>query len=146
MTIIVPSMNQSMIGFAQVLTTAAEERLPIDICDLFLRFTLDSFKDLGICDARYLNHSSSISAAPNLAIRLVDCRGARFLTKSGDFRLSIMIGWKLIEWLNIGSMGKRMKESCQVLDEFIYPLIDKRLADSSRKPDLDAKESSHRTC
>ncbi|KAH9450497.1 hypothetical protein MJO29_009815 [Puccinia striiformis f. sp. tritici] len=149
-TIIVPSMNQSMIGFAQVLTTAAEERLPIDICDLFLRFTLDSFvrmtfsKDLGICDARYLNHSSSISAAPEPSDSTSRFAEALDFSQSQvDFRLSIMIGWKLIEWLNIGSMGKRMKESCQVLDEFIYPLIDKRLADSSRKPDLDAKESSH---
>ncbi|KNE98919.1 hypothetical protein PSTG_07764 [Puccinia striiformis f. sp. tritici PST-78] len=149
-TIILPSVNRSMIGFAQVLTTAAEQGLTIDICDLFFRFTLDSFvrmtfsKDLGICDAGYLSHSGLSTALPQLTDPTTEFPKAFDLAQNQmDFRLTATPGWQLLEWLNIGSMGKRMKESCQILDEFVYSLIDQRLADLSRKPDLHDKESSH---
>ncbi|POW16399.1 hypothetical protein PSHT_06788, partial [Puccinia striiformis] len=101
-------------------------------------------KDLGICDAGYLSHSGLSTALPQLTDPTTEFPKAFDLAQNQmDFRLTATPGWQLLEWLNIGSMGKRMKESCQILDEFVYSLIDQRLADLSRKPDLHDKESSH---
>ncbi|EFP83988.2 uncharacterized protein PGTG_09701 [Puccinia graminis f. sp. tritici CRL 75-36-700-3] len=140
-TIISPSVNQSIDGLTQVLCSAHKENRTVDICDLFFRFTLDSFirmtfgKDLGILGAEYGSHSES--SAPEFA-RAFDVAQDQL-----DFRLAMVVGWELIERLNVRSMGQRMKESCRILDEFVYSLIDERLANLSHKSDFQDQDPSH---
>ncbi|PLW23395.1 hypothetical protein PCASD_11889 [Puccinia coronata f. sp. avenae] len=132
--VIVPSTNQSMMGLAKLLTSAAEEKCAIDMCDLFLRFTLDAFlrmtfgRDLDIFNAGYGDQSNA-SCPPELFKNSAAGFAKAFdiAQDQMDFRLAIVMGWELMEKLNIRSMGQRMKDSCRVLDDFVYSLVDERL-------------------
>jgi hypothetical protein len=176
--VIVPSTNQSMMGLAKLLTSAAEEKCAIDMCDLFLRFTLDAFLRMtSVClesfqatwhfssrnkqtsteqNSNSTNHWISILFSLNSTLsfgRDLDIFNAGYGDQSNascppelfknsaagfakafdiaqdqmDFRLAIVMGWELMEKLNIRSMGQRMKDSCRVLDDFVYSLVDERL-------------------
>lgn len=136
--IIVPSTNATMDEFLKALNFASEENRSLDFCDLFFSFTLDAFvkmtlgKDLELF--KNFNKSEAKSAAPtelsSSTIRFVEAFD--FVQNQMDFRFSVLSGWKLIEMLNL-SMGKRMKESCQILNEYTYSLIDDRISHLSNK-------------
>ncbi|KAI7951134.1 hypothetical protein MJO29_009808 [Puccinia striiformis f. sp. tritici] len=137
-TIIVPSSNKSMDELSQVLTSIAGRNHPIDFCDLFFRFTLDSFvhmtfgKDLGLLGIGYEDKGSNpFSVAFDYAQDQV------------DFRFVMPIGWRLIERLNIRSMGKRMKVSCGVLDDYAYSLIDERMSNLTSDPKKEKQATIH---
>ncbi|KAH9450504.1 hypothetical protein Pst134EB_018040 [Puccinia striiformis f. sp. tritici] len=53
------------------------------------------------------------------------------------------IGWRLIERLNIRSMGKRMKVSCGVLDDYAYSLIDERMSNLTSDPKKEKQATIH---
>lgn len=50
-----------------------------------------------------------------------------FTQDQSDFRMAVRVGWGLLESMNT-SMGKRMKESLRIIDDFAYALIDERIA------------------
>jgi len=133
-SIILPASNKSMEGLIQVLSSTAEEKRSIDFCDLFFRFTLNSFvqmtfgKDLGLLSVQHADDQEQkkstlkLSQKPNTFAVAFD-----YAQDHLDFRFMLMVGWQLVERL-IGSIGKRFKDSCRVLDEYAYSLIDERMA------------------
>jgi len=133
-SIILPASNKSMEGLIQVLSSTAEEKRSIDFCDLFFRFTLNSFvqmtfgKDLGLLGVQHADDQEQkkstlkLSQKPNTFAVAFD-----YAQDHLDFRFMLMVGWQLVERL-IGSIGKRFKDSCRVLDEYAYSLIDERMA------------------
>jgi len=133
-SIILPASNKSMEGLIQVLSSTAEEKRSIDFCDLFFRFTLNSFvqmtfgKDLGLLGVQHADDQEQkkstlkLSQKPNTFAVAFD-----YAQDHLEFRFMLMVGWQLVERL-IGSIGKRFKDSCRVLDEYAYSLIDERMA------------------
>jgi len=134
-TIIEPSATKSMDGLTEELTSAAEENYSIDFCDLFLRFTLESFvhmtfgKDLNIIGTKgdAYNKPDSPETAKLSYSTTPFLNAFNFTQDQSDFRMAMRIGWGLMESIN-PSMGKRMKESLRIIDDFAYSLIDERIA------------------
>ncbi|PLW34730.1 hypothetical protein PCANC_15055 [Puccinia coronata f. sp. avenae] len=128
-TIIGPASERSMDGMAELLKSAAEDNRSMDFCDLFFRFTLDSFvqmtfgEDLGEekkgSPSRFFQGSIPFPVAFDHAQDQL------------DFRFSMIVGWQLVEkW--VGSIGKRLQASCRVLDDCAYSLIDERMDQLNR--------------
>jgi len=134
-TIIEPSATKSMDGLTEELTSAAEESHSIDFCDLFLRFTLESFvhmtfgKDLNILGTKgnAYNKPDSPETAKLSYSTTPFVNAFNFTQDQSDFRMAMRVGWGLMESMN-SSMGKRMKDSIRIIDDFAYSLIDERIA------------------
>ncbi|KAH9460807.1 hypothetical protein Pst134EA_017123 [Puccinia striiformis f. sp. tritici] len=145
-TIIEPCASRSMEGLTDELRSAAGEEHSIDVCDLFFRFTLNSVaqmtfgKDLDLLGAKYSAETDS-PASSKLAHSVNEFVDAfDFAQEQSNFRLTLIVGWKLIESMN-SSMGKRMKHSIRIIDNFVYSLLDERIASLSRPDRL--KEAEH---
>ncbi|KAI9622282.1 hypothetical protein H4Q26_015320 [Puccinia striiformis f. sp. tritici PST-130] len=135
-----------MEGLTDELRSAAGEEHSIDVCDLFFRFTLNSVaqmtfgKDLDLLGAKYSAETDS-PASSKLAHSVNEFVDAfDFAQEQSNFRLTLIVGWKLIESMN-SSMGKRMKHSIRIIDNFVYSLLDERIASLSRPDRL--KEAEH---
>jgi len=134
-TIIEPSATKSMDGLTEELTSAAEENHSIDFCDLFLRFTLESFvhmtfgKDLNILGTKgnAYNKPDTPETAKLSYSTTPFVNAFNFTQDQSDFRMAMRVGWGLMESMN-SSMGKRMKDSIRIIDDFAYSLIDERIA------------------
>ncbi|WAR56279.1 hypothetical protein PtB15_7B125 [Puccinia triticina] len=132
-TIIAPSANKSMDGLLDILKSTAKANHSIDFCDLFFRFTMDSFvqmtfgKDLGLLGTDYYDKGEASSPSKLSPVSIPFADAFDFAQDQIDFRFLAVRGWQLIEKL-VGSIGKRMKASCCVLDDYAYSLIDERMA------------------
>ncbi|POW23146.1 hypothetical protein PSHT_00452 [Puccinia striiformis] len=133
-TIIEPCASRSMEGLTDKLRSATGEEHSIDVCNLFFWFTFNSVaqmtfgKDLDLLGAKYSTETDSPASS-----RLAQL-------EQSNFRLTLIVGWKLIESLN-SSMGKRMKHSIRIMDNFVYSLLDERIASLSQLDCL--KEADH---
>jgi len=122
-----------MEGLIQILSSTAEEKRSIDFCDLFFRFTLDSFvqmtfgKDLGLLSVQHADDQEQKKSTLKISQSNPFAVAFDYAQDHLEFRFMIMAGWQLIERL-IGSIGKPFKDSCRVLDEYAYSLIDERMA------------------
>lgn len=144
--IIVPSANKSVDGLVNLLKSTAESDKSINFCDLFFRFTLDSFvqmtfgKDLDLFGTEY-DHKTDASSPLKLSATAIPFSAAfDFAQDQVDFRFAVVTGWQLLERL-IGSMGKRMKASCRVLDDYVYSLIDERMAQLTHQSNFEKNEA-----
>ncbi|PLW25603.1 hypothetical protein PCANC_23303 [Puccinia coronata f. sp. avenae] len=149
-TIIEPSTSKSMDGLMEELKSSAENNHSLDFCDLFLRFTLDSFvhmtfaKDLNILGThngsdQYTPDSAESGGLSHSAAPFV--KAFNFTQDQSDFRMAVRVGWKLIESMNT-TMGKQMNESLRIIDDFAYSLIDERSASLPDPKGLKEKEST----
>ncbi|PLW23076.1 hypothetical protein PCASD_10522 [Puccinia coronata f. sp. avenae] len=141
-TVIEPCANESLDGLLQVLQRACDESRDIDFCNLFTRFTLDSFvkmtfgKMLGLCGEESKAHGKSEAGYKNLSSPAeVFAEAFDFSQNQIDFRFTLMTGWGLYEKINF-SVGKRMQRSCGVVHDYAYTLIDERLAKISSDDDF----------
>ncbi|PLW50750.1 hypothetical protein PCASD_00742 [Puccinia coronata f. sp. avenae] len=141
-TVIEPCANESLDGLLQVLQRACDESRDIDFCNLFTRFTLDSFvkmtfgKMLGLCGEESKAHGKSEAGYKNLSPPAeVFAEAFDFSQNQIDFRFTLMTGWGLYEKINF-SVGKRMQRSCGVVHDYAYTLIDERLAKISSDDDF----------
>ncbi|KAA1099008.1 cytochrome P450-dit2 [Puccinia graminis f. sp. tritici] len=145
--IIVPAANKSLDGLVDLLkSTAQSNDQSIDFCDLFFRYTLDSFvqmtfgQDLDLFGTQYDGKTKGSSPSKLSASSLPFSEAFDFAQDQVDFRFSVVIGWKLLEGL-VGSIGKRMKASCRVLDDYAYSLIDERMASRTYQSNLEKNEA-----
>ncbi|WAQ89999.1 hypothetical protein PtA15_11A691 [Puccinia triticina] len=144
-TIIAPSANKSMDGLLDILKSTVKANHSIDFCDLFFRFTMDSFvqmtfgKDLGLLGTDYYDKGKASLPSKLSPVSIPFADAFDFAQDQIDFRFSAVRGWQLIEKL-VGSIGKRMKASCCVLDDYAYSLIDERMASLAQSSDCEKKE------
>ncbi|WAR61354.1 hypothetical protein PtB15_12B39 [Puccinia triticina] len=147
-TIIIPCANNSVDRLVEVLKLTAERNQDIDFCNLFYRYTMESFMqmtfgtDLGLLATENFQETkpkpqSKLSQRTSSFVEAFDVAQDQL-----DFRLAVVIGWQLVEKLN-KSMGQRMKNACRVLDEYAYSLIDERMASVAHMSDVEDEELSH---
>ncbi|WAR58097.1 hypothetical protein PtB15_5B329 [Puccinia triticina] len=143
-TIIAPSANKSMDGLLDILKSTAKANHSIDFCDLFFRFTMDSFvqmtfgKDLGLLGTNYYDKGEASSPSKLSPVSIPFADAFDFAQDQIDFRFLAVRGWQLIEKL-VGSIGKHMKASCCVLDDYAYSLIDEQMASLAQSSDCGKK-------
>ncbi|WAQ86940.1 hypothetical protein PtA15_7A669 [Puccinia triticina] len=143
-TIIAPSANKSMDGLLDILKSTAKANHSIDFCDLFFRFTMDSFvqmtfgKDLGLLGTDYYDKGEASSPSKLSPVSIPFADAFDFAQDQIDFRFLAVRGWQLIKKL-VGSIGKRMKALCCVLDDYAYSLIDERMASLAQSSDCGKK-------
>ncbi|EFP83989.2 uncharacterized protein PGTG_09702 [Puccinia graminis f. sp. tritici CRL 75-36-700-3] len=147
-TTIVPCANQSIDRLVKVLKSTAEVNQSIDFCNLFYCYTLESFvqmtfgTDLGLLGIEYNDEEKARSPSKLSQTTIPFAKAFEFAQDQLDFRIAMVMGWQMMERLN-ASMGNRMKASCCVLDEYVYSLIDERMAKMAQISEFEDKESSH---
>ncbi|KAH9461536.1 hypothetical protein Pst134EA_017836 [Puccinia striiformis f. sp. tritici] len=143
-TVIQPSVDQSVDGLLKVLQKTSDENGEVDFCNLFTRFTLDSFVKmtaLGLYADESSAEMESDAASHKKVSSPEDFADAfEFAQKQIDFRFTVMTGWELYEKLN-SSVGGKMKRSCGTVHEYACALIDERLAKISSDDDFTNAET-----
>ncbi|KAA1136753.1 cytochrome P450-dit2 [Puccinia graminis f. sp. tritici] len=147
-TTIVPCANQSIDRLVKVLKSTAEVNQSIDFCNLFYCYTLESFvqmtfgTDLGLLGIEYNDEEKARSPSKLSQTTIPFAKAFEFAQDQLDFRIAMVMGWQMMEKLNT-SMGSRMRNSCRVLDEYVYSLIDERMTKSAQISEFEDKESAH---
>ncbi|KAI7947322.1 hypothetical protein MJO28_009230 [Puccinia striiformis f. sp. tritici] len=146
-TVIQPSVDQSVDGLLKVLQKTSDENGEVDFCNLFTRFTLDSFVKMtfGRALGLYADESSAEMESDAASHKKVSspedfADAFEFAQKQIDFRFTVMTGWELYEKLN-SSVGGKMKRSCGTVHEYACALIDERLAKISSDDDFTNAET-----
>jgi cytochrome P450 len=99
-------------------------------------------KDLEILGTKCSGQAEAPASSKlaNSTISFVDA--FNFAQEQSDFRMVVRAGWRLME--SISPMGKRMKTSLRVIDDFAYSLIDERIASLSKQNRFKEEDSTHR--
>ncbi|KAA1103818.1 Protein kinase alk2 [Puccinia graminis f. sp. tritici] len=139
--VIEPSADHSVDGLLQVLQSSSDESRDLDFCNLFTRFTLDSFvkmtfgRALGLYGEESTTDTEPEACYKHLSSPEAFAEAFEFSQKQMDFRFTVMTGWELYEKVNL-SVGQQMKRSCGTIHEYAYTLIDERLSKISSDDDF----------
>ncbi|RIB09081.1 cytochrome P450 [Gigaspora rosea] len=111
-----------------ILRRCADNGRPIDLQDLFYRFTLDTLGDV------FFNTDFSCLTSPEEPVQFaIDFDITQRIV---DWRLEQPL-WKFIELYD--ERGRQIRNSCEVLDNYVYNMITSRRADikNGKKPPND---------
>ncbi|PLW27641.1 hypothetical protein PCANC_19540 [Puccinia coronata f. sp. avenae] len=145
--IIVPASEKSTDALVELLKSTADKNRSIDFCDLFFRFTLDSFvqmtfgEELGLLSLEYDGQEKKTSSSKFFQGSIPFAAAFDHAQDHLDLRFSMIVGWQVIEKF-VGSIGKPFKVACRVLDDCAYSLIDERIDQLTRASKSNDKEAS----
>ncbi|KAI8443754.1 cytochrome P450 [Phakopsora pachyrhizi] len=123
-TIMEPSVDRSLKSMLHIMELAAKKNHSIDFCDIFFKFTLESFLSMRF-------------SSTNLFAEAFD-----FVQNQLDFRFSVIKGWKFLEGIMFPT-GRKMNMACDFLDRYAYYLIDQRISASGSGRDIKEKSDSY---
>ncbi|MBW0526103.1 hypothetical protein O181_065818 [Austropuccinia psidii MF-1] len=121
-----PSIHKTIDSLIETLYFSARTKQAVDLCDVFFKFTLESFVHMTFGkDLCLLKNRTSSSQTSNFSVDFVESFDS--IQNQLDFRFSVLTAWKLVEKLNT-RLRRQMNSACNVLNDFSYSLIDERQA------------------
>ncbi|CAH7675951.1 cytochrome P450 [Phakopsora pachyrhizi] len=146
-TIMEPSVDRSLKSMLHIMELAAKKNHSIDFCDIFFKFTLESFLSmsfgvnvdliLGTLQLENNTENITLQSSTNLFAEAFD-----FVQNQLDFRFSVIKGWKFLEGIMFPT-GRKMNMACDFLDRYAYYLIDQRISASGSGRDIKEKSDSY---
>ncbi|MBW0484592.1 hypothetical protein O181_024307 [Austropuccinia psidii MF-1] len=120
-----PSCHRTLDELIQHLHIATETSQEVDLCQIFFKFTLESFVLMTFGKALNLLNWEKKSENNLSEIASAFVQAFDFVQEHLDFRVAMSSGWKIVETLN-PVLRNKMISACQVMNSFTYSLIEER--------------------